>query len=961
MELGEMIRGFTVLARTPVEELEAVLWRMEHTRSGARLVWLERSEENKTFAISFQTQPWNDTGVFHILEHSVLCGSDRYPVKEPFVELMKSSLSTFLNAFTFPDKTMYPLSSRNEQDFINLTRVYMDAVLHPLIHSKPEIFGQEGWHYELAEDGAPSYKGVVFNEMKGAFGSPDELMEDALNRRLFPDTCYRYVAGGDPEHIPELTYEDFAAAHKRLYRPSNAYIFLDGQMDIEKILGVLDGEYLSAYATAPAPDPIPLQPAVDGGTTEIFYELSSQEELAGRARLADSFVAGTWKDREELTALEALTDALCGDNQAPLKRKLLEAGLAKDVRMSLYDGVLQPRLTLEARDVREDRLEEVSAALYGEIERLVREGLDRQRIRATLDNMEFHARQRDYDRMPQGLVLGFQVMESWLYGGDPAARLSVGDLYGRLRSRCEEGWFEALLERVVLKNPHRCRVVMRPSHTLGQERREAEGRRLAAARSAWSEADAAAVRQNQARIDAWQSAPDTPEQLATIPMLRLDQIPAQPQRLPLEEAEAGGLPVLLHTMPTGGITYLNLYFDMTDLDGERISEASLLAQLLGNLETGGRPMEELQREIRSRFGSLSFSVESYGRRGAPDKCRTFLCAGCSVLDGKLESALELLAEVLAGTKLNDARRVSDFLAQLRSALTESLVQNGHLTGRTRVMARACAEGAVRELAGGVSFYRWLTGLEKAFAERFPQLAQRLAELAQSLFCRARLTLSVTGSRPDAAQTAARLLSRLPEGTPAAAQTVRPWPKKREGITAPTDVAYASLCGPASCAVRGGAQAAGRAVSLAYLWNAVRVQGGAYGVGMTLWENAALASFYSYRDPTPARTLGCFRAAGDFLRGAGDLDLTGMIIGAVSASDPLLTPRRRGKAADAHHWQGTSYEDLCRTRRETLAAGREDLERLAAELDGMEAAASVCVLGSKKQLEECPGLDEVTAL
>ena len=350
MKENEIIHGFFVQSVRLLPELEARMFQMEHQKSGARLVWLDRQEENKTFAIAFRTLPEDDTGVFHILEHSVLCGSDKYPVKEPFVELLKSSLQTFLNAFTFPDKTMYPVCSRNDKDFMNLVRVYMDAVLHPAVYHKPEIFQQEGWHYELKPDQTePTYKGVVFNEMKGAYADKDARMYLEIARHLYPDTAYRFESGGQPAHIPELTYESFAAAHKRLYHPSNSYIFLDGRVDMDQVLSILDGEYLSAYDRAPAPGPIAMQKPVDGGTADITYELSPQEGLDGRTRLAQGFVACTFRDRAEQAALRVLSDALCGDNHAPLKRRLLEAGLARDVQLSLQDGVQQPWVLLEAR------------------------------------------------------------------------------------------------------------------------------------------------------------------------------------------------------------------------------------------------------------------------------------------------------------------------------------------------------------------------------------------------------------------------------------------------------------------------------------------------------------------------------------------------------------------------------------------------------------------------------------
>ena len=365
MEKNSILSDFIVLNRQRINELEADLWQMEHQKSGARLVWLERAEENKTFGIAFQTQPWDDTGVFHILEHSVLCGSARYPVKEPFVELMKSSLNTFLNAMTFPDRTFYPVSSRNDQDFINLLRVYMDAVLHPQIYDRPEIFGQEGWHYELGEDGGLSCKGVVFNEMKGTFSSPDALMERELNRLLFPDTCYRFVAGGDPEHIPELTYEQFLDAHRRFYAPSNSYIYLDGRMDIDAVLAILDGEYLQDFTRRDDQPQFVLQAPVKSGLVRSRYEISPEEPAENKAQLGWGFVYGTYEDREEVMGVEVLADALCGGSESPLKRRLVSQGLAQDVRV--YSGLggssVQNEAGIQVTNLSEDRVDEVEAAI----------------------------------------------------------------------------------------------------------------------------------------------------------------------------------------------------------------------------------------------------------------------------------------------------------------------------------------------------------------------------------------------------------------------------------------------------------------------------------------------------------------------------------------------------------------------------------------------------------------------
>lgn len=959
-----MKHGFILKSTRELAELNARFHEMEHQKSGARLVWLDRDEENKTFSIAFQTQPWDDTGVFHILEHSVLCGSERYPVKEPFVELMKSSLNTFLNAMTFPDKTVYPVSSRNGQDFLNLMRVYMDAVFHPLIHTRPEIFGQEGWHYELGEDGAASYKGVVFNEMKGAFASPDTLLEREMDLLLFPDSCYRYVSGGDPAHIPELAYEDFAAAHKRLYHPSNAYIFLDGRVDIDTVLSILDGEYLSAYDRAPAPEPIAVQRPVDGSTAEVRFELSPQEGLEGRARLAWGFVACTFVNRAELAALQALCDVLCGDNQAPLKRRLLEAGLARDVQLSLRDGIQQPWLLLEARDVDEGRLDEVSAALREELERLAREGLDHARILATLDNLEFKMRERDYGSMPQGLMFGISVLESWLYGGDPAANLTVGTLFDGLREKCGAGWFEALLRRVLLDNPHTCRVVMRPSHAVGRERQAQETERLRAAQAGWDSADTAQIRQAQAGIESWQNTPDTPEQLASVPMLRLDQIPEEPEELPLRREEVSGLAVLRHELPAGGVTYLNLYFAVDDLPPEQLTRAAFLCRLLGRLGTAGHDLQTLRREIRSRFGSLDFEVESYGTFGRPEQCRTFLTVSCSVLDGRVPQAAELLTEILTGTATDSREDVYALLCQFRAELTEQAAMAGHVFSMNRVLACDAAEGVVREYTGGITCLQWLKQLEDGFQDAFPALAEELNALAGAVFTRSRLTLSVTGmDRAAAQQTVEILAEHLPEGgfVLPAVPAARPWGRRKEGIAIPVDVSFAAMGGIVPTENLGAARVMGRMVSLAYLWNAVRVQGGAYGVGMGVRDNGT-AGFYSYRDPSAARTLDCYRHSADFLAGAGGVDLTGFILGAIAESDPLLTPKMKGKTADSRWWRGITQADLRRIRREILGAGPEALGALLPALRGLAADGSVCVLGSRRQVDACAGeLDTIFTL
>lgn len=945
--------GFILLSRRPLAELDAELWELQHDATGAKLLWLDRAEENKTFCIGFPTQPWNDTGVFHILEHSVLCGSRRYPVREPFVELMKTSLNTFLNAFTFPDKTLYPVSSRDEQDFHNLIRVYLDAVLHPLLLEKPEIFAQEGWHYEVNDHRDVTCKGVVFNEMKGVFSSPDSLLEYEVNRRLFPDTCYRWVAGGDPEHIPDLSWEQFAAAHKKWYHPSDALIFLDGTLDLDAVLNLLDEEFSTGYDRRTPPCPPPMQTPVDGGTAVLDYALSAREPLDGHHWLGLGYGAGTFRDREELTALQALCDVLCGDNEAPLRRCLLGRGLAQDVTMLLDDGVQQPTLLLTVKDCPEDKLPEAETALRDTLTRLAREGLDRARVHATLDNLEFSLRERQGGWMPQGLLLATQVYASWLYGGDPAANLCVEPLFRRLHQQCDAGWFEQLITRVFLENPHHCRVILRPSHTLGAQRAAAEEGRIRAATEHWDESDWTAARALQTRTETWQTTPDTPEALATIPRLRPEQVAPAPEPLPTETLTLAGLPVLRHTLPTHGITYLNLYFAADDLDKDALQEAAFLCELLGALETGATSAALLPQKLRATFGSLQSRMEAYGETENFDRCRVFFCVSASVLNAKVAEGARLLSELLQDTRLDCREKLWEILRQHRAELARQIAESGNSFAMTRAGAAFRPECAVQEYTGGIACLQWLQAREAEGPDALDALAGRLQTLMQRLFTGARLTVSVTSDAPENAETVAALLA---AALPAGAYT-RPdhcaaaWPAPaQEGFVLPTDIAFAAMSAPFPDANCGTARVMKRVVYLEYLWNTIRVQGGAYGTTMML-RNNGLASLSSYRDPNAARSLACYREIPAFLQHYTG-DVTGAILGAIGESDPLLAPRDKGKTADAYYWKKLSYEVLCRTRQEILATTTADVAGYAGRMQDFAAHSARCVLGPRSQLEVC---------
>lgn len=964
MNLNEQNHGFRTVRTKPIRELDAELYELEHVRTGLKLAWLKRAEENKTFAIAFETLPWNDTGVFHILEHSVLCGSDRYPVKEPFVELLKSSMNTFLNAMTFPDKTMYPISSRSAQDFLNLTRVYLDAVFRPAIYTKPEIFRQEGWHYAFDDEGNPSYRGVVFNEMKGAMADADSLSEVAMNRLLFPDTPYRWVSGGDPACIPTLTCEEFLESHRRFYSPSNAYVFLDGDLELDAVLSLLE-EYLADAEPRERLAPPAIQQSVDGGTETLFYELPDGEDAEGKTRLLWGRVLGTFAEQEKCTAMQVLSTVLCGNNQSPLCRAILSEGLAQDVSLSVQDETAQLWVRLEVKNLDERNLPRVEQVVTDTLRSLAENGLDRTQLEAALANQEFRERERDFGAYPKGIIFAMQVMASWLYGGAPEELLEVGDVYDRLRAKLDEGYFEQLIREVLLENPHRCRLILTPSATLGEERRAAEQARLAKASSSWTEETRAALLREEQALEAWQSSEDTPEALATLPHLTLADLPQEPERLPLRETTLTGLPVLLHELNAGGITYVTLYFDVAGRSGEELSALTLLCSTLGKTATRSHTAEELTNRIRLLCGRMSFYPDVYGRENDPAACTVKLCVSFSALRQNVAAAAELAAEILTETVFSSEKEVLDVLRQTRLVLFQQIIMSGHSLAVGRVSAQTNAAAAATEHLGGYACYVWLKEQEDGWS--WEPMRERLAALLRETVGKRTLTVSVTGEHTAEAETAcARLAALLPEEgaayTPSA--PVAPFGVHREGIILPADIAFAARGGELTAHGSGHSGAmtlASHILGLSYLWNVIRVQGGAYGTGLLVRDNGG-AYCYSYRDPNAARSLEQYTGCADFLRTfcAEQPDLTGFIIGAVSDASPLLTPRLRGQVSDSLYWRGFTWERRCALRRELLEATPERLLALADSLEATIAEGGVCVAGSRVQLEQC-GLTELLPL
>ncbi|MFQ9076237.1 MAG: insulinase family protein [Lachnospiraceae bacterium] len=785
MTLHDTVHGFVVEREVSLPELDAVMYQMKHEKTGLELVWISREEENKVFGIGFETLPWNDTGVFHILEHSVLCGSKNYPVKEPFVELLKNSMNTFLNAMTFPDKTFYPVASRNDKDFVNLMRVYLDAVFYPAVYTKPEIFYQEGWHYEFDSEGKPGYKGVVFNEMKGAFADADELMDMTINRALFPDTPYRYVSGGDPTKIPDLTYEEFIESHKRFYSPSNAYVYLDGAMDIDAILGIINDEYLSSFEQTKRMDPPTLQSAVDAGEQQIEYEIGADENEDGKIRLSWGRVIGTYAEREKLTAMQILSDVLTGNNQAPLTKAVLEDGLAETMRLYTIDGVANPWVKIEARNVKKENCKQVEKRIFDTLNALANGGLDHEKLEASMANLEFQMRERDYGSYPQGLILGMQVFDSWLYGGAPEANLQIGDLFVHLREKMKQGYFEHLIREELLENPHRCKVALIPSKTAGEARRAKEAKRIEDESAMWSDKVREEIIAKQERLEAWQNSEDTPEQLAALPHLELSDLSRTPQEQPIEELIIDGQKVLVHRVNSSGIVYITLYFDENHYTEAELPALGLLCRLFGNLETTQSSVEELNNRVRLLCGSMTFFISTFNIKDDSSCCTVKLCASFSTLESNVDQAVSLAAEILTQTRFdtaNSEKAVLDLLRQIKMGCFEQTVMGGHAAALGRVSAQMSVSSVVSECTGGVTFYQWLKAQEENW--NWNSLLEKLTALYAKAVSKEQLTISLTGNTDAYAANVVQMLQELLPSKPDLLKTqtiaIKPWGiKKRE--------------------------------------------------------------------------------------------------------------------------------------------------------------------------------------
>ena len=988
---GSTISGFDVTSCKELPELDADAYVMHHRASGARLLYLACEDENKAFSIAFKTPPTDDTGVFHILEHSVLCGSAKFPVKEPFVDLIKSSMQTFLNAMTYPDKTVYPVATTNEQDLLNLMDVYMDAVLNPAIYTKRAIFEQEGWHYELdVPEGAPltegalRYNGVVFNEMKGALSDPMSVLDDAINRALFPDTAYACESGGDPRAIPQLTYEDFLDTHARHYNLANSYIVLYGDMTIERELAFLDERYLgdaprlrdeaeraralqaardaeadvtsdshSTDGAAATGEPNPL---VRQDPLVCDYERVEMATTPDNALVGMAYVIGDAADRKRLVAADVLIDALMGTNEAPVKKAILAAGLGGNVVSYTSGDLLQPHTLIILQNAKPEVAREFRRVIEDECRRLVKKGIPRERLKAVLANEEFDLRQRDYG-YADGVALACDALGTWLYDdADEAATRGIeyGPIYEELNRELDGTYFEDLLRELVLESEHRALVELIPVADDAAASREEEAE-LAAAKAAMDDADLQHIVEDVAALRERQEAEDAPEVRATLPRLHVSDIgPARPEpQLAIDKQTP--IPCLRHDLPTHQLAYALTYFDLSHLSFAELPYVTVLTRLMNQLATERMSAGELDSYVCANLGFLSFTTE-VATQPNWKLARPRLLVSAGALSEKMDALARIPREVWSETLFEDTERMRDVLTQTRIGMEQSFLMNGHSAALARAMSYVSPAAVLTQQLSGVDFYLFLRDLLDNFDERKDELCDTLRELRDCIFTSTGTIASFTGSDEDYRRywNAAGDLGLSPRTAPTKELYV-PWPEdKHEAFVIPSDVTYlARACDPRALGIEtdGVWSVASNALSYDYLWNEIRVKGGAYGCGFRS-PSPRHASFYTYRDPAIDPSLARIEAAGDWLASfEPDADtFEGFIVSCVSGMDAPLKPYALTKRRNAEYFCGVASGARAERRRQMLEATPKALRALAGDVARIATEAPVCVFAGREAIE-----------
>lgn len=959
-KIGDMVHGFRVNSMSHIEEVNSDAYLMEHVKSGARLMYLDNDDDNKVFYICFRTTPDNSKGTPHIMEHSTLCGSRKYPLKEPFVELAKGSLNTFLNAITWPDKTMYPIASRNDVDFHNLMDVYLDAVFYPNCLKNPQILMQEGWHYELENKDAPlTYNGVVYNEMKGALSSPEAIMEDRAMEKLFPDTTYGVESGGDPEVIPTLSFREFTEFHRRFYHPSNSYIYLYGDMDIEKTLDYLDREYLSAFDRRNVDSMVKTQaPFSKRVSLTAPYGIAENEGTEGKAIHALYTAFNDHMSTMDSLAFRILNYVLIDMDGAPLKQAVLDAGIGSDLSGSYGDSYKQPVWIVEGTGSEVDKQAAFADVVDSTLRSIALKGIDKDMLEAALNRTEFTARENDYQGRPKGLFYGVRAMDMWLYDRNPMDALRYIDDMNRLRENLKTNYFENLLLRYVIKNPHQVLITMKPEKGLTEKMNRETAEKLASFKSSLSDEQLDKIMASTKALKERQASGETEEALKTIPLLSRKDLKRPVEEEVLEKENVSGVDHFHFQVHTNGITYVNFYFTLGNLKEEDIPYAILLSSLLRSLSTTKHSYTELARLSNAYTGGMSFALNGYGKVNDTSSYLPALTIRAKALTSKTDKLMDLLGEVINHTLFTDTKRLKELILQEKSEWDMSAFSRGHTLVMTRLTSYFSRGGEFAEQSG-LSYYYFLADLVKHFDENKDALEEKLAAISKKIFTRSGLFFETIGEEEEKKAVLANLplvLDDMEEGEKAEPHVYSFPPESRnEAFLTSGKVQYVAKGGNFKShgfAYTGALRVMETILRYEYLWKKIRVLGGAYGA-FTQFLRDGTAILCSYRDPNLSETIKAYEELPAYLENLtlSDREMTKYVIGTMAADEIQLTPSMKGERAMVHYLSGNTRESRMKIRDEIINCQVEDIRKLAPLVDSVMKDPYICVMGSEDRIQK----------
>lgn len=958
---------YEILDEHRVEDVQSDGFILRHKKSGARIAILSNNDDNKVFYIGFRTPPEDETGVPHIIEHTTLCGSKKFPVKDPFIELAKGSLNTFLNAMTYPDKTVYPVASCNDQDFKNLMDVYLDAVFNPNITKYEEIFKQEGWHYELTgKDDELKINGVVYNEMKGAYSSPDEVLSSQIYRSLFPDNTYSKDSGGNPEYIPKLTYEAYLDFYHKYYHPSNSYIYLYGDMDVVERLEWLDKEYLSLYDYKKVNSEINKQPAFDEiKNVEAQYSITMDDSQENKTYLSYNRVVGDSLDEMLYQAFDVLDYALVSSPGAPVKQALIDAGIGDDVYGSYDAGILQPVFSFVAKNANASQADEFESIIENTLKEVVKTGINKEALLAGINSSEFKFREADFGQFPKGLLFGLNCLDSWLFDDmKPFIHLECLGTFAKLRKAVDTDYFEKLIQEYLLDNTHGSSVTVKPKRGLGNEREEALAKELSNYKASLSDEEIKKLIEDTEHLKKYQEEPSSDEDLRKLPMLTRADMKKNAMAFSNIEDELLDVKVVRHDIESNGIDYISFLFDAGDFAQRELGYLGFFTNALGLVSTEKYSYTDLANATNIYTGGISTGTASHpdikDRNNFVFKFEVKL----KVLEKNLDKALELMEQMLLSSDFTDTKRLGELVAQIKARLQANLSSSGHLVAAMRSMSSFSRYALYQDELKGVAFYRSICRIEKELSESPKSVSDKLAAIAKKLFARNRMLISFTGNNEaygNAKPSLEKVIAGFDKMSAVGNQAEVHFNTAKEAFIDASQIQYVAKTGDFICEgyeYTGALRLLRIILSYDYLWINVRVKGGAYGC-MNTFLRSGESYFVSYRDPNLSDTLDVYDRIPEYIKSFSpdERDMTKYIIGTFSALDTPMNPEAKGSRSLSAYLEGITYEQIQKERNEILNAQPEDIRRLADLVEAVLKKDSICVIGNENMIKESAGLFE----